>query len=131
MCRRPILGTMILLVALSGGCSSPTELAQKMVVPVKGVVTYKGKPLTTGSIRFEPVDAGREAYGTIQPDGTFVLSTFKEGDGAFRGTHTVVVTGVGRSIPAKYGSAASSQVEVEVKDEQDAYAIDLKGPCAT
>jgi hypothetical protein len=38
----------------------------------------------------------------------------------------VVVTGVGRSIPAKYGSAASSQVEVEVKDEQDAYAIDLK-----
>ena len=61
-------------------------------VPVKGKVTYKGKPLTEGEIVFEPDNSGREAHGSIQPDGSFELTTFKTGDGAVPGTHRVAVT---------------------------------------
>src|SRR5262245_16358306 len=78
------------LLVQSWGCGgSDGKPPEGLTVPVKGQVTYKGKPLTGGSIMFEPVDGGREAHGTIQPDGTFSLSTFRSGDGAVRGVHRV------------------------------------------
>lgn len=96
------------------------------VVPVKGVVTYKGKPLTKGTVRFEP-DAGREAQGDIGPDGSFALTTFAQHDGAVRGVHRVTVTGLPRNVlPVKFHSAGSSPVEVEVTADKTDYAVELK-----
>ena len=62
------------------------------LIPVKGKVTFKGEPLTTGLVRFEPDDFGRPASGKLQSDGTFVLSTLKEGDGVVAGHHRVSIT---------------------------------------
>jgi hypothetical protein len=113
---------------VSCGCGSSPRADGSAIVPVKGKVTYKGKPLTEGSITFEPDDFGREAHGSIKPDGTFVLTTFKEGDGAVRGLHRVAVTGSGKgvSVPVKFRTPSSSKVEVEVSDAKTDYAIDLK-----
>ena len=70
------------------GCGGSTDPAAPVsTVPVKGTVTYQGKPLTGGTIKFEPEGAGREAYGQIKPDGTYVLSTYKPDDGAVLGPH--------------------------------------------
>ena len=76
-----------------------------------------GKPLTEGQIVFEPDNSGREAHGSIQPDGEFELSTFANGDGAVPGTHRVAVTSgkIGKQVvPVKYQNTSSSKTEVEV-----------------
>ena len=59
------------------GCGSG-QVAVAPLVPVKGKVTYKGKALTVGNVRFEPDGYGRMATGKLQSDGTFVLSTTKK-----------------------------------------------------
>jgi hypothetical protein len=110
------------------GCGSRERAHVGTTVPVKGVVTYQGKPLTGGEISFEP-EFGREANGAIQPDGTFVLTTFKEGDGAIPGTHRVAVSGntsEHSTTPQKYKNATSSKVEVMVTEGKTEYTIDLK-----
>jgi hypothetical protein len=112
------------------GCSKETPYGYgAQTVPVKGKVTYKGQPLTQGSITFEPDGSGREAHGGIQPDGTFVLTTFKEGDGAVAGVHRVAVRGTGKGgkevVPVKYRDTSSSKVQVEVTEGKTDYTIDF------
>jgi hypothetical protein len=111
------------------GCGSQAA-APSPTVPVKGKVTWKGKPLTRGTVMFEPQDYGRDAYGNIQPDGTFVLSTFKAGDGAVPGTHRVGITATGTGgadiLPLKYRSPSSSKIEFEVAEGKAEYVIEIK-----
>lgn len=69
------------------------------VAKVSGVCNCNGQPLTAGLVVFEPVpkpgsdrkESGRAAAGVIQQDGTYVLSTFGNNDGAIVGTHRVLV----------------------------------------
>ena len=101
---------------------------RRPTVPVKGKVTYKGKPLTQGEIVFEPESAGREAHGGIQSDGTFELTTYKQGDGAVPGTHRVAVTGTSKkdAVPTKYKNVSSSKTQVEVAEGKTGYTVDFK-----
>jgi hypothetical protein len=74
------------------GCGTDQNLA-----PAQGKVTIDGRPLTSGRVQFAPVASrdnrypGRPAYGTIQPDGTFVLGTHASDDGALIGKHRVTI----------------------------------------
>ena len=97
-------------------------------IPVKGKVTFKGKPLTQGEIIFEPDSVGREAHGPIASDGSFELTTFKPGDGGLPGTHRVAVTGTSKKdgVPLKYKNTSSSKTEVEVAEGKTAYTVDFK-----
>jgi hypothetical protein len=80
--------------ALAGvaGCDSggPT------VVPIRGDVLYKGAPLKDvpqGLVHYLPkTSEGRQASGRIQPDGSFVLTTFKKADGVVPGEYDIVVS---------------------------------------
>jgi hypothetical protein len=78
---------------------------------VTGRVTYAGKPVTQGRIMFYP-EAGRAALGTIAPDGTYTLTTFKPNDGALVGSHRVTIhaTRVGAG-----SLAAPRSIEEEVE----------------
>lgn len=119
-----VLASLFLLPC--AGCGSNAQTAYTTsTVPVKGKVTLNGKPLTKGMVTFEP-DSGREAHGDIKSDGTYVLTTFKEGDGAVPGTHRVAVSNAGRSVPNKYTHVSSSKIELEVSDGKTEYPIDLK-----
>jgi hypothetical protein len=113
-------------VALSG-CGGGDPYAVK-TVPAAGSVTYKGKPLSNGTIMFQPVkEEGRPASGVIQ-DGKFTLTTYNEGDGAVAGKHKVAVvvanevktkdgdTTLKYIVPQKYASPETSGVEVDVPD---------------
>jgi hypothetical protein len=89
-----ILAHASLLAALAGcGSDNGLELAR-----VTGTVTHQGKPLTYGSIMFEPDTSrgtsGPPAIGTINKDGSFVLSTESAGDGAVVGAHRVAIIGL-------------------------------------
>lgn len=111
-----------------GGCGGPT------LAPVKGKVTYKGKPLQFGGIMFQPA-SGQPARGIIGADGTFTLSTYFDGDGAVVGKHHVRVTcfegqrpaagpsnvehSLGKSlIPEQYSNYASSELTYEVQADK-------------
>jgi hypothetical protein len=117
-----------LVLAANMGCGSG-QGQPAQVVPVKGKVTFKGQPLTKGVIKFRPVDLGREASGTIQSDGTFVLSTYKEGDGAAIGRNQVSIKGTGTGskevIPKKYLTFITSKLEAEVSPENTEFTFDL------
>jgi hypothetical protein len=98
-------------------------------LPVKGKVTYKGKPLARGTVKFEPDGAGRAATGEIQSDGTFVLTTYKQGDGAVPGHHRVAVVGgetqAKEPVPMKFENFASSKLEIDVSQDKTEYAFNL------
>jgi hypothetical protein len=118
-----------LILSNCWGCGSDSSHYVGATVPVKGKVTYKGKPLTEGQIVFEPDNSGREAHGSIQPDGTFELSTFAKGDGAVPGTHRFAVTSgkIGKQVvPVKYQNTSSSKTEVEVAEGKSEYMVDFK-----
>ncbi len=123
--RMLIAGSIVLLAGSGCGSQSNQAVFSGKTLPVKGIVTYKGKPLTRGTVRFEP-DAGREAQGKIGPDGTFTLTTFQPGDGAQPGIHRVAVfTSRKREIPSRYSNFSLSGIEMEVLADRAEYAINL------
>jgi hypothetical protein len=90
----------LLLLAVLGltlGCGE----SHPPVAPVAGKVTYKGQPCTAGRLLFLPVGGGKQGLGAIQPDGSFRISTFGDGDGALVGTHNVLILNVATVPDAK------------------------------
>jgi hypothetical protein len=87
---RVAAGLSLLAVVLAGGCG---RSGKPHTVAVKGTVSYKGKPLTTGKVIFAPVDPqkGRPGEGWIGGDGSFAISTFDPGDGVVPGDYIVMI----------------------------------------
>jgi hypothetical protein len=90
-----------LALILSIGCNR-TSLD---IAPVHGKVTVDGKPLAKAKIRFAPIakgntDPGKPAWGEIQTDGTYRLTTYKTGDGAVVGEHWVTILNPDEELPA-------------------------------
>lgn len=90
---RKALGVGALVaVVVSAGCDSANP-----VYPVQGKVTFEGNDLVGGgSIAFVPLgnQAGKTAGGEIAADGTYKLTTYKQGDGSMAGEFRVVITQV-------------------------------------
>ena len=74
------------------GCGGQT------LYQVKGTVAYKDEAdvsvLANGLVLFDPVDAEVKvsARGEIKPDGSFRMSTFREGDGVMPGKYRVMLS---------------------------------------
>ena len=85
-----LAGGMLALFVASGGCNRATGI---VTIPIRGEVLYKGQPLATGLVVYLPNGSGdaRQASGKIESDGTFVLTTFKGGDGVVPGDYRIVV----------------------------------------
>jgi hypothetical protein len=118
----------VFLLAASGCGQAQAELPD--LIPVKGKVTYKGQPVSKGVIRFEPDGYGRPANGKLNSDGTFVLTTLKEGDGVVAGQHRVYITNTGKSVakeavPKKYTSPNTSKLVADVDKEHTEFNYDL------
>jgi hypothetical protein len=77
---------LLTMTAAIAGCGQ----REFMVVPVKGLVMCKGRPVTEGLVQFSPVAtnnpmSGKAGAGEISEDGTFVITTYTRGDGAIVG----------------------------------------------
>ncbi len=92
---RLILACVLLSPLCVAGCSkSPYTLAA-----VRGRVTIDGRPVTNGKVMFAPavspqgqgINAGKPALGELGEDGSFVLGTYADADGAVVGPHTVTI----------------------------------------
>lgn len=123
--------TWSLLVTLSlyglCGCSSEESFE---VAPVSGLVTIAGQPVSHGTIQFAPIAAstdnkpGKTGTGEIQPDGTFTISTFEEGDGAVIGKVKITA---GPSDPAQpWKHTLQTPVEFEVSPSGNQLILDIQ-----
>src|SRR5688500_1432938 len=90
MNRRFRTAPWIILAAIcsSTGCAQSDRPA---TFPVRGKVTYQGRPVTGASVAFLAPGAPRLAVGTTDGAGNYRLTTFESGDGAIAGTHVVTV----------------------------------------
>jgi len=119
-------------VALAG-CSDSSQLE---TATVSGTVTLDGNPLSKGIVTFQP-EYGRGATGYIQADGSYLLSTYKSGDGAIVGAHKIGVisteidpnqgpeSGSKSLVPTMYATPDGSGLSAEVQPDQE-NRIDLK-----
>jgi hypothetical protein len=101
-----------LLLALAAGCGGPRT--------VSGTVSYNGKPLTRGQISFVG-SGGKSASGTINADGTYVVtdvpagevtatvvSYYVEGEAKFGLTPLKSAPPMKSAIPTKYNDPKTS-----------------------
>lgn len=92
--RRITVRAGLLLVVLGGGCSRD----QPMTVPVSGHITFGGGACPAeGTIVFSPiaVEKGlprRPGTARFQLDGTFTVTSFREGDGLIPGHYRAIVS---------------------------------------
>ncbi|HEY2159504.1 MAG TPA: hypothetical protein VGH33_28015 [Isosphaeraceae bacterium] len=123
VCLSLALASSIFSIA---GCSGAAPVLPSFT-PAKGKVSYNNKPLSKGSLMFEPEIGGREASAGINSDGTWEVSTEKAGDGMTPGPYRVYVSGLSKSqIPVKFHSPSSSGTTVEIKTDKSEYFIDFK-----
>jgi hypothetical protein len=73
---------------LLAGCSGSGRPA---LAPVRGTVTYKGKPVAGATVVFLCEGAPRLAVGTTDEGGEYHLTTYEPDDGAMIGQHVVTV----------------------------------------
>ena len=103
------------------------------IVPVSGVVTIDGQPLTYGHIQVIPT-GWRPATSRIGSDGKFMLTTTVSGDGCAVGTHPVVVL-AGEALapdttkwhaPKKYTDIKTGNLTVTVTGPTTDLKVELK-----
>jgi len=108
--------------------------------PVTGsVVLADGSPAGGGIIKFRTTSPEGEtvkAHGQIQPDGTFQLTTFNDGDGALAGEHQVILFSPATgddggaaavpSFPQKYRKYDTSGLTFQVEPGENNFVIELK-----
>jgi hypothetical protein len=119
-----------MLLGCCVGCGANGSGTLPQLIPVKGKVTFKGQPVSMGSIRFEPDDYGRPATGKLQSDGTYVLTTLKDGDGVVPGHHRVSIIDLNikskdGAVLQKYLNTSKAKLEADVSAEKTEFAFDL------
>ena len=104
--KNPLAKSVVFcVIALAGGCSSHPETGQ-----VTGKVTIDGQPMTYGRVQFAPIatqdqlEVGKPAFGYIQSDGGYRLSTYGNDDGALVGQHRVIILNKSETEQAKAAS---------------------------
>jgi hypothetical protein len=92
-------------------------------VPVTGLVTLDGQPVTGAAVSFSPTDkGGRAAVGTTDDSGRYTLTTMKSGDGAVPGSYTVMITksaanaGSAWTDPRSSGSTLTPEQQKEIME---------------
>ncbi|MCS7237758.1 MAG: carboxypeptidase-like regulatory domain-containing protein [Thermoguttaceae bacterium] len=87
---RVFLGLIVVgaLGCSRGGQSRPAPVK---TYPVRGTVTFQGKPLPDATVLFRSKDGKWTASGRTDSNGTFTLTTFNPGDGAPAGEYMVAV----------------------------------------
>ncbi|MBL8819849.1 MAG: hypothetical protein JNL58_27740 [Planctomyces sp.] len=131
--RRIILFCSVAILATVCGCGKSPE-PWEIVHPARGTVTYKGKPIAGAELSFFPQDSTYP--DSVRPraksadDGSFVVWTYAEGDGAPAGKYKVTivhhevsiskeaVVAKPNDLPAKYSRLDSTDLEVSIGETE-------------
>jgi hypothetical protein len=113
---------------LLAGCSGSGRPA---LAPVRGTVTYKGKPVAGATVVFLCEGAPRLAVGMTDERGGYQLTTYEPNDGAMIGQHVVTIkkrntgtetadTDAGASGGALQGEALSKAIAQSMRESSQA-----------
>lgn len=117
---------LAVLCAIGCGPSRPPAY------PAKGRVVFRnGSSVHVGTVELKSRDHRTQARGLIQPDGTFVLTTYEHEDGAVAGIHDAVVVqmlvaedlkarthGLFGIVHPRFASYATSGLTCEIEPSQ-------------
>lgn len=147
-----MLSTPVLLAGLLFSLTGCDDSAKPKTVAATGSVTFKKKSPAAGALLvFHPSDPalekriGGKPFATVKEDGTYILTTYAEGDGAPEGDYGVTVQwqskakegklslgseggGGGASLinEAKYGNPQKPFQKVTVKKgDKNEFAFDV------
>ena len=125
MNTRRLIAFVVMSVGFAIGCGGRDTVS---TVPVKGKVTCNGQPVKGGTINFSPAGEGRGAFGEIQSDGSFELTTYSTGDGAMPGKHSVTLTPEeSENGESKATPCSDATIEIEIPaDGTDSLTVELK-----
>ena len=133
-----LLTLLVLSLAISIGCGDGRPPAY----PTRGKVLFAdGTPVKVGTIETKSMLHDVQATATIQLDGSFVFTTYKEGDGAVAGPHQCVVVQFVQAeniqnhkpstlgvVNRKHASYATSNLKIDVvADKQNELIIQVEG----
>lgn len=92
-----LVAFLLLLMALSAGCGKSDETLS--VYPVRGRVLVRGVGPERAEVRLvpktplaDPLKRSIEPHSTVQADGSFVVGTYANDDGAPQGEYAVTLT---------------------------------------
>jgi len=127
-------------LALLAGCTSRGPTLPTAVEAKGKILLPDGRPLPGGRVTLNPQAATEvEAFGDVNPDGTFALTTYKPGDGACVGEYRVVIMAMEGPlrgdppiapppiIPDKYSSLALSDLKATVQEGDNVCDFTLVG----
>jgi hypothetical protein len=99
------------------------------MLPVSGTVAHGGAAVSAGRVIFSPLDGGKIAFGRIQSDGTFQLTTETTNDGAIAGQYRVMVSGdrdaAKKALRVTYIAPSDQPFEIRAGQE-NRFAIDIR-----
>ena len=128
---------VVACLSILTGCSN-----RHKTYPVHGKVQFKsGGPVRVGTIELKSREHDIHARGALNPDGTFTLTTYDDGDGAIAGEHDCVVVqfvmaeGIQGHRPStigvidrRYNSYATSGLEIEISSKgENEITIEVEG----
>jgi hypothetical protein len=136
--------TALCPLLLLAGCTAQGPTLPTAVEAKGKILLPDGRPLPGGRVTLNPQAATEvEAFGDVNPDGTFALTTYKPGDGAVPGTYVVTVSpfnfrsktgsptkvaAVAAQLPPRYGDAATSDLKVTIQaDGGNDLTLKLRG----
>lgn len=96
----------MILTGIAFGCGGET-VKRDPVYKVRGVVTYKGKPVSGADVTFTCEEKGRSAFGRTNDSGEYELTTFGSNDGAVAGKHAVAISKI--PVPANTPTIAPTE----------------------
>jgi hypothetical protein len=115
-CAAWLLAAAFCSFAGCGGSDRPAT------APVRGQVTYRGKPVARAVVTFICPGAPRPASGTTDEAGNYQLTTFEPNDGAVVGTHVVTVkkrvSQPEASLPAVDPNATSTDISKAIEQAE-------------
>jgi hypothetical protein len=134
---RRLLAPLAVLV-LAGGCSKTG------LVEATGRLTYKGQPVPSTYVVFQPEEDGkRPSQGITDDEGNFKLLSSTTASGVYVGRHTVILKyyvsaeeELGKAPPratremkaaiVKYGDARTSNLKYEVTKSGQVFEINIE-----
>lgn len=81
------VGLFFLLAAI---CGAAVGCGRREMGPVSGTLKYQGNPVPDATVKFT-TPSRPTAVGRTDAEGRYTLTTFRKGDGAYGGSHRVVV----------------------------------------